>query len=167
MVLRPSVPESLSLWMQRVVGFTLILLSIYVFAAIFSGSGPLSRGQAIAMILSRRHWRKRIEQKTPNQGYGARSSMTLGVLHGIGAETPTQLSMLVITTNLGGLSNGVLGLLVFAMAMFLSNMALTAIATGTFSISRPRPVLFRSLGAITASYSLWIGIMLMFSRAAG
>ena len=27
--------------------------------------------------------------------------MTLGVLHGIGAETPTQLSMLVITTNLG------------------------------------------------------------------
>ncbi len=166
-VLRPSVPESLSLWMQRIVGFTLVVLSSYVFAAIFSGSGPRSRGQAIAMILSRLHWRKRIKETTPNQGYGPRSSMTLGVLHGIGAETPTQLSMLVITTNLGGLSSGALGLLVFAVAMFLSNMALTAVATGAFTISRPRPVLFRWLGAITATYSLWIGIVLMFSHIAG
>jgi hypothetical protein len=62
---------------------------------------------------------------------------------------------------MGGLFSGVVGLLVFAIAMFLSNMALTAAATSLFTVSKVRPVLFRWLGVITAGYSLSIGIFLI------
>jgi high-affinity nickel-transport protein len=85
----------------------------------------------------------------------------LGVLHGVGAETPTQLSVLLITSNLGGIQNGILGLSVFAVGMFVSNMALTTAATGVFSFSKASPAVFRSLAAFTAAYSLWIGIKMM------
>jgi len=160
--LKHSLPESISGWMQRIVGLTLILLGAYVFGALVSGRGPMGRGQAILAILERLHWHKKVGP-VENQRYGSKSSLSLGVLHGIGAETPTQLSMLVIATNMGGLFNGVIGLTVFAIAMFLSNMALTTAATSLFTVSKIRPVLFRWLGVITAGYSLCIGIVLITS----
>jgi high-affinity nickel-transport protein len=160
--LKHSLPESISGWMQRIVGLTLILLGAYVFGALLSGRGPMGRGQAILAIFERLHWHKKAGP-IENQRYGSKSSLSLGVLHGIGAETPTQLSMLVIATNMGGLFNGVIGLTVFAIAMFLSNMVLTTAATSLFTISRIRPVLFRWLGVITAGYSFCIGIVLITS----
>jgi len=151
MFLKHSFPASLSVWMNRVVGATLILLGVYVFTSLFAGRQPLNRGQAILAMFGR----------GPDRRYGRKSSLSLGVLHGIGAETPTQLSMLVIATNLGGLQNGALSLIVFAAAMFASNMALTTAAAGAFSISKSRPAIFRWLGAVTAIYSLWIGIVMV------
>jgi hypothetical protein len=71
--------------------------------------------------------------------------------------------MLVIATNMGGLFNGVIGLTVFAIAMFLSNMALTTAATSLFTVSKIRPALFRWLGVVTAGYSLCIGFVLITS----
>ncbi len=159
--LRSSVPESFSTWMQRLVGFTLVLLGVYVIRALFTGGEAKSRGQLILALFDRLHWPHKQTPSTIDSGYGRTSSLSLGILHGIGAETPTQLSMLVITTNLGGLQNGVLGLAVFATAMFASNMALTTAATTVFSISKARPAAFRWLGVFTAGYSLWIGFVLL------
>jgi high-affinity nickel-transport protein len=159
--LRSSVPESFSTWMQRLVGFTLVLLGVYVIRSLFAGGEAKSRGQLILALLDRLH---RPHKQTPGPidgRYGRKSSLSLGILHGIGAETPTQLSMLVITTSLGGLQNGVLGLAVFTTAMFASNMALTTAATTVFSISKARPAAFRWLGVFTAGYSLWIGFVLL------
>lgn len=160
--LRQSVPEAFATWMQRVVGLTLILLGLYVFSALFSGEGPVSRGQAILALVHRLH-HHHPTPATRDQRYGPKSSLSLGVLHGIGAETPTQLSMLLIAANLGGFGSGILGLLVFATAMFISNMALTTVTTSVFSVSRLSPALFRWVGVITAGYSLWIGIVLIRS----
>ena len=159
--LRQAVPESFAMWMQRVVGVTLILLGLYVFSALFVGTGPVSRGQAIFAIVHRLH-RHVPTQSGGDQRYGPKSSLSLGVIHGIGAETPTQISMLLIAANLGGLVSGVLGLLVFMAAMFVSNLALTTVATSVFSISKLKPALFRWVGAVTAGYSLWIGSVLIW-----
>lgn len=159
--LRSSVPESFSTWMQRFVGLSLILLGAYVLRALFAGAKAVSRGQALLAFLNRlRRGRSQSPDGTTG-AYGRKSSLSLGVLHGIGAETPTQLSMLVITTNLGGLQNCALGLAVFATAMFASNMALTTAATTVFSISRTRPSILRWAGVFTAGYSLWIGFVLL------
>jgi high-affinity nickel-transport protein len=163
-VLGRSVPESVSGWMQKVVGFTLLLLGAYVFSTLFSPRGPVSRGQAILHLLGRLHRHNaKASEPSDQQRYGSKSALSLGVLHGIGAETPTQLTMLAIAMNMGGLRGGILGLLVFALAMFVSNMALTAAATSVFTFSKLRPALFRWLGALTGGYSLWIGAVLVAS----
>jgi high-affinity nickel permease len=161
MTLSHTLPAALSLWMQRFVGLTLVMLGAYVISVLFSGNRPVSRGQVILAIFNRFHTGK--QHARIDSSYGRKSSLGLGVLHGIGAETPTQLSMLVIATNLGGLSNGILALAVFAIAMFTSNIALTAAATSAFAISKLRPSVFRWAGAATAGYSLWIGAVLMTS----
>jgi high-affinity nickel-transport protein len=151
--------------MQRVVGLTLVLLGAYVFSTLFYSGAPVSRGQAILAIIGKLHHHHSHEVWAADRRYGPKSSLGLGVLHGVGAETPTQLSMLVIATNVGGIQNGALALAVFASAMFVSNMALTTAATSVFTLSRLRPAMFRWLGGITGTYSLWIGILLMTSSA--
>src|ERR1039458_7867266 len=157
--LKHSVPPQASLWMERVIGMTLVLLGAYLFGSLFTSAAPMGRGRALLAIASRIRRRPVIEDTAG--GYGPKSSLSLGVLHGIGAETPTQLSVLLITSNLGGLQNGILGLSVFAVGMFASNMVLTTAATSVFAVSKARPVMFRALGALTASYSIWIGTRLM------
>ena len=157
--LKHSVPPQASMWMERVIGVTLVLLGAYVFASLFNGGTPMGRGRALLSIID--HLRGRPVKADTARGYGPKSSLSLGVLHGVGAETPTQLSVLLITSNLGGIQNGILGLAVFAVGMFVSNMVLTTAAAGVFSISRARPAVFRALAAFTAAYSLWIGIKMV------
>ena len=124
--LKHSVPPQASMWMERVTGMTLVLLAAYVFASLFNSGTPMGRGRALLSIIGRIR-RGPVKEDTAG-GYGPRSSLSLGVLHGIGAETPTQLSVLLITSNLGGIQNGILGLSVFAVGMFVSNMLLTTAA---------------------------------------
>ena len=154
-MLRQSLPDALSVWMQRFIGLTLVLLGAYVVGVLFSGGQIVSRGQALAVLLRGR--------SKAALGSGRGCSLSLGVLHGIGAETPTQLSMLMIAANVGRMQSGLLVLGVFAAAMFASNMVLTTAATGVFAISRPKPALFRLFGAFAAGYSMWIGIVLIGS----
>ena len=155
--LKHALPASFSSWMQRIVGLTLVVLGGYLLIALANGSNTLSRGQALRAIVSRLC--SRSATMLPARQYGRKSSLGLGVLHGIGAETPTQLSMLLIAANLGGLGNGILGLTAFAGGMVVSNLVLTAGATGLFAISRGQPVWLKWVAALTAGYSIWIGIM--------
>ena len=162
--LRHSLPGPAALWMQRFVGLTLILLGVYVFGALFSGRQCLSRGEAVLAVFRRLRGGQPRRIAEADGGYGRKSSLGLGVLHGIGAETPTQLSMLVIATSVGGWNSGVLALTVFTTAMFISNLALTTAVTGVFTISKHKPAIFRWLGVVTAAYSLWIGIVLITGK---
>jgi hypothetical protein len=50
---------------------------------------------------------------------------------------------------------------VFSAAMFGSNITLRTAASNVFSFSRPQPIFFRVMDAITAGYSLWIGVTMM------
>ena len=48
--------------------------------------------------------------------YNGKSVFVIGILHGVGAETPSQLALFFLTANLGGTSRGMLGLAAFALA---------------------------------------------------
>jgi high-affinity nickel-transport protein len=154
--LRQSLPDALSVWMQRFIGLTLVLMGAYVVGVLFSGGPIMSGVQAVAALLQGR--------SNTGAGYGRRCSLSLGVLHGIGAETPTQLSMLMIAANAGRVQSGLLVLGAFSAAMFASNLVLTTAAAGVFTISKPKPVLFRLLALFAAGYSIWIGIAMIRSQ---
>jgi high-affinity nickel permease len=157
-LLKTSVPDVLSTWMERVIGFTLVALGAYILSAIFRGQ---QRWQAMLALFH--IFRRRRAEESVAVSYGAKSSLSLGILHGVGAETPTQLSALLIAANLGGLAGGIAALSFFAVGMFASNMLLTTAATAAFVASRIKPEVFRWLGAFTAGYSLWIGIRMMIA----
>ena len=76
--LKHSVPPQASMWMERVIGMTLVLLGAYVFASLFNSGAPMGRGRAPLSIIER--IRRRPVKEDTAGGYGPRSSLSLGAV---------------------------------------------------------------------------------------
>jgi high-affinity nickel-transport protein len=91
--------------------------------------------------------------------YGRSTSVGIGMLHGVGAETPTQVVVFLAAAAAGGMVTGVLVLLVFIVGLVISNTAITvASAFGFAKVSRRKGVQI-AMGAFTAAMSVGIGIL--------
>ncbi len=180
-LLHLSLPQRLDAVGERLVGATLIILAIYVFfslwrhrhhltgAAHAHGHIPQSR---IALLISggrRAVWHLRrlrnpaLPQPDPFAFQYNRSSVfVVGIIHGLGAETPSQLLLFLLAANLGGTSRGLLGLLAFIVGLLVMNTLMTASASGIFASSAARPRLQTVVTSLTALYSFAIGTIFLF-----
>ena len=84
------------------------------------------------------------------------------MIHGVGAETPSQLALFFLTANLGGTSRGLLGLAAFALGLVAMNALMTASMGGAFSASGHRPGFYHAIAWAGAAYSCIIGIIFLF-----
>lgn len=161
---------------ERLVGATLIVLAVYVLITFLRrkpGSThqhaiPVSR---IALLISGARytgWKLRslanpeLPRPEPFRFQYDRSSVfVVGVIHGLGAETPSQLLLFLLAANLGGTSRGFLGLLCFIVGLLVMNTLMTASASGIFASSKQRPRLQMFVTSLTAAYSLIIGTIFL------
>jgi high-affinity nickel-transport protein len=100
------------------------------------------------------------------RSYGALSVFFIGMLHGIGAETGTQVLLIAA---LGGAKEHGLGLgmlLSFLIGLLISNTSVALCATnGIAKSTRFRPVYLAS-SAVVAGFSLVIGSFFVFGASA-
>jgi high-affinity nickel permease len=172
-----GLPHHLDAIGERLVGATLILLSIYVLSAFSRRRVNTTHRHAIppsriALLISGvLHIRWRIQrirrpdapQPEPfNFRYDRRSVLLVGIIHGLGAETPSQLLLFLVAANLGGTSRGFLGLLCFIAGLLVMNTLMTASASGIFASATRRPLLQVIVTSLTAVYSLIIGTIFLF-----
>ena len=94
--------------------------------------------------------------------YTGKSVFLIGMLHGIGAETPSQLALFFLTANLGGTSRGLLGLLAFSVGLVAMNALMTASMGGAFSASGHHPRFYHAIAWAGAAYSCVIGVIFLF-----
>jgi len=94
--------------------------------------------------------------------YTGKSVFLIGMLHGIGAETPSQLALFFLTANLGGTSRGLLGLLAFSVGLIAMNALMTASMGGAFSASGHHPRFYHAIAWAGAAYSCIIGFIFLF-----
>jgi hypothetical protein len=117
-------------------------------------------GKAIAVkTKTHRHLHSHVLPLPPDPfpSPGVRSALWIGALHGIGAETPTQLLVFLHAASVGGIASGIALLAVFLIGLFVSNMGIAAAAVwGFLSASRNFP-LYAAIAAITALLSLGLG----------
>lgn len=101
----------------------------------------------------------------PFRSYGAWSSFGIGTLHGIGAETPTQLLLFAAAAHAGGRVAS-LGLLAcFVIGLLVANTVVAAAGTvGSRRLLQHRVVAV-VLAAATAAFSLTIGLLLVLGRS--
>ena len=169
-----SLPAGVDRWAERLVGLTLLVLGIYVLGTLIlkpAGHLPKSR----YMLLHQAYHRTRIallqqrdqatEPYSAPQSFDARSVFVIGIVHGLGAETPSQLMIFLLAANLGGAALGLLGLGMFLAGLLTMNALMTASAAGIFGISQHRPQIFRFVSALTAVYSLIIGLIFLAGRS--
>ncbi len=201
-VFRIALPPASDRWAERLVGITLLTLGLYVLGTFFRpgthSHGPRTRITLLVNGVLWVYWRlTRIFGGTRvaapqifRDGYGSTSSFVVGVIHGLGAETPTQILLFLMTANLGGTGAGMLGLLMFIAGLLVMNTLMCAAATGLFSADKALAWLSRRptsggplsrataslLGAIsanavsgltllTSAYSIVVGAMFLFGSA--
>lgn len=148
---RLSLPAASDRWAERLVGITLLTLGIYVLGTFFRPgihrhSHPRTRITLLVNGFLWLYWKmSRIFGGTRVQapqvfkdGYGTASTFLVGVIHGLGAETPTQLLLFLVAANLGGTGAGLLGLLMFILGLLVMNTLMCGLATGLFSLDKLR-----------------------------
>jgi len=168
-----SLPHGIDNIAERLVGLTLVVLGIYVLGSLFKGAQP-PRSRAAFIVNSLRwfHWKVRghwhphlPKPESSNWSYDAKSVFGIGVIHGLGAETPTQLGIFFLSASLGGLSKGFLGLGMFLAGLLLMNTLMTAVATGLFGFSTKAAKFQFAITAVTAAYSLIVGSIFLLGSS--
>ena len=84
------------------------------------------------------------------------------MIHGLGAETPSQLALFLLAANLGGISKGLMGLGFFLVGLLVMNTLMTASVAGFFTVGRNWAAGIRILTGLTAVYSFCIGLVFLF-----
>jgi high-affinity nickel permease len=165
---------------ERLVGATLIILAIYVLVSFLRRKPGDTHHHAIPqsrialLITGARHitWRLRRLRNpdTPRPDpfafrYDRSSVFVVGIIHGLGAETPSQLLLFLLAANLGGTSRGFFGLLSFIAGLLIMNTLMTAAASGIFATSAQRPGLQTLVTSLTAAYSFIIGAIFLLGAS--
>src|SRR5579885_591958 len=179
-LLHLSLPARMDSWAERVVGVTLILLGLLVMVNLVrlrhdhshSHRALESRWELLMNALFQAKWRLyRLLQKDAQQpaafrwNYSSSSVFCIGILHGLGAETPTQLMLFLLTASLGGTILGFLGLLAFAVGLVVMNTAMTAALSGLYGSSARRPWIYPFLSVAGAVYSLVVGFIFLLGAS--
>jgi high-affinity nickel-transport protein len=105
--------------------------------------------------------RHRHTHDDPFVDYTAKSALGVGMLHGVGAETPTQVLVFLAAASAGGTVAGLAVLSAFVIGLGLANSAITVGAAFGFFASRKRLWLHASLAGATAVGSLAVGALLI------
>ena len=169
-----TLPKGMDRWAERVVGLTLIILAVYVLSTLARRTGEMPKSRA-ALILGAARWTRWQYRKwsTGNSDLAAEaksevngaSCFGIGVIHGLGAETPSQLALFLLAANLGGVKKGLLGLGVFLLGLITMNTLMTASVAGFFTAGRRWTGWYPVVTCLTAAYSLGIGIIFLLGHS--
>jgi high-affinity nickel-transport protein len=162
-------PHGADLVMQRVVGFTLVLLGAYVLHALFFGAGH--RHLPTRLELLARGWRWLARSFTdaardccaahPPLAPGPLGAFMVGVIHGIGAETPTQLGLFVLTAGVGGWFGGLMCVGAFTIGLLTTNLLMALLSAGVFNLTSARESIYRAVMLASGAYSVALGVILL------
>jgi high-affinity nickel permease len=169
-----SLPHRLDSWAERLVGLTLILLAIYVMGSLVWGNPEtIPPSRAALIIRGYRKLRRRfsssrtttLAEAEENLNYTGPIAFGIGVIHGLGAETPSQLALFLLAANLGGVAKGIGGMAMFLAGLLFMNTVMTASACGLFRGTAPHPKVMRFFIGLTAVYSFVVGCVFLLGSA--
>jgi high-affinity nickel-transport protein len=96
--------------------------------------------------------------------YGRGTAFAVGMIHGVGAETPTQVLIFLSAAGAGGASAGIIVLVAFIVGLLSSNSLITfGSAMGYLSASKNFP-LYATVAVLTGVFSLVIGTIFVLGK---
>jgi hypothetical protein len=161
--------------MERVVGITLLLLASYLLYSLyryFRGKGDFrirSRWMLVfAAMRNAMNWlvarlwgrREHVHVHAADQ-YGPKTAYTVGLIHGIGAETGTQVLIIATAVGAGTKLMGIAALLFFVLGILISNFFVTVATASGFVSAQRRQTVYVVAGLLAAMFSLVIGIVFL------
>jgi hypothetical protein len=168
-------PDWLDPIMGRVVGLTLVGLGIWVLYSVVRfarGEGEFrlrSRWMLVfdgtryawRRLQARLHGHEHVEPLEMSS-YGTRTALGVGMIHGIGAETGTQVLLIAAVGGAASAGLGVPMLLAFVVGLLISNFAIVLVSSVGFVASQTREMIYVVVGAVAGVFSLIIGAVFLF-----
>jgi high-affinity nickel-transport protein len=161
--------------MGRAVGVTLIVLGVWVFYSLYQYAryGHEFRLRSRWMLVFagvRRAWRRLTamlhghEHVEPVEmsSYGVRTAFGVGLIHGIGAETGSQVLIIAGVGGAASVGLGVPMMIAFIIGLLMSNTAIIVISATGFVAGQLRQRVYMAIGAVAGAFSLLIGLFFLF-----
>jgi high-affinity nickel permease len=96
--------------------------------------------------------------------YGTRTAFVVGMVHGIGAETPTQLVIFLTAAGTSGKAAGVAVLATFILGLLTSNTMITLGTSYGFLRASQNWTIYVTVAVLTGAFSLVIGTLFLFGE---
>jgi high-affinity nickel-transport protein len=167
-------PDWLDPIMGRVVGLTLVGLGVWVLYSVyrFARGGGSFRLRSRWMLVfdgvryawrrlqARLHGHEHVEPLEMSS-YGTRTALGVGMIHGIGAETGTQVLLIAAVGGASSAGLGVPMLLAFVLGLLISNFVIVVVSSVGFVASQTREMIYVAVGAVAGVFSLIIGFVFL------
>jgi len=101
----------------------------------------------------------------PFMDYSRVTAFGVGMIHGVGAETPTQVLVFLTAAGAGGRVAGMFVLVCFIAGLLTSNSLIAAAATFGYAGATRRFWLYATVSVVTATFSLAIGSLFLLGKA--
>lgn len=101
----------------------------------------------------------------PFMAYGSWSAFGIGLLHGVGAETPTQVLVFAAAAHASDTGSSIGVLVSFLVGLVVANTVVAAASTFGYRRFGANRVAVGILGGVTAAFSLVLGALLLTGQA--
>lgn len=167
-----SMPQILDDFMGKAVGVTLVILGIYiVYHLVKKGQKEFRAATRFTIIangilyvyakLGSKLLGRTIQQRRVfENGYGHHSSFVVGIIHGIGAESPTQIAIFAMSLGFG-IILGATALVVFVSGIMISNLIFGIMISTGFVHSLKSYKIYKYASIVSAATSLFVGSLMM------
>lgn len=108
-----------------------------------------------------RHRHRHQVPSDPFANYGPATAVGVGVLHGVGAETPTQILIFLAAAGAGGGRAGVAVLVVFLVGLIASNSVITLSSAYGLLAASKRFAVYATVAVVTGTLSLVVGTLFL------
>ena len=167
-----SIPQILDDFMGKAVGTTLVILGVYIIYQLAKKGQKEFRAATRFTIIangllyvysklgSKLIGRTLQQRKVFENGYGTHSSFVVGIIHGIGAESPTQLAVFAMSLGFG-IIPGITALTVFVSGIIISNLVFGIMISTGFIKSLKSYRIYKYASIASAATSLLIGSLMI------
>lgn len=165
LLLGVGLPAALDPVFEYVVGLTLVTLGAAVLYQLgrYRGDYRYSGRIRLVVLALRRGWARARRREVPT-GLGdvdRRGAFLVGLLHGTGASTPTQVVLFATTAASGSARHAAVVLGAFVAGLVVTDLAIAAAWVSGLVGSRRAPAVQITLGAVTGVASVALGALIL------
>ncbi len=164
-------PGGLDRVFEVVVGLTLVGLGLLVLVQVARQRRDYQFASRWRLLLDllRRVWLRRggaVEWDHPNGAISRRTAFGIGVLHGTGAETPTQVVLFASAAAAGSTTGALIVLLAFVTGLIASDLGVALVWLSGRLGSTRLPYSQVALGVLTGVASIGVGFAFILEKSA-
>ena len=154
-----NLPESFSYVMEIFVAITLLLLGAYIFFSMLKSKKDYQFKGLMSLV--KNQLSKRFKKEQSPVLFGLAAALIVGVIHGIGVESPTQILILSNVAGVGDMLAAISQLSLFVFGILIATVCITLAVSFGFMKAQVRRRIYLFIGSLTGVYSIGLGTTMM------